>query len=105
MEGRAQLPAEDVRKGCEIVSLRIHVERAIGRIKNFTILKETLPLFYVEDCKSDCTGVCMASQLSAIPPPSGDMEEVDTYFANLSNEDSDYDADTELSDEEIKIFL
>lgn len=36
-----------------------------------------------------------------IPPPLGDMEEVDTYFANLSNEDSDYDADTELGDEEI----
>ena len=34
-----------------------------------------------------------------IPPPSGDME-VNTYFANLSNEDSDYDADTELSDDE-----
>lgn len=40
-------------------------------------------------------------QLVLIPPPSGDMEEVDTYFTNLSNEDSDYDADTELSDEEI----
>ena len=33
MEGRRQLPAEEVRKGRKIASLRIHVERAIGRIK------------------------------------------------------------------------
>ena len=44
MEGRQQLPAEDVRVGRSIATLRIHVERAIGRIKNFSILKETIPL-------------------------------------------------------------
>ena len=43
MEYRSQIPAEDIRKGCKIVSLRIQVERAIRRIKNFTILKGTLP--------------------------------------------------------------
>ena len=42
MEGRRQLPAE-VKSG-RIASLRIHVERAIGRIKNFSILKNTLPI-------------------------------------------------------------
>ena len=42
MEYRSQNPAEDIRKGCKIASLRIHVERAIRRIKNFTILKGTL---------------------------------------------------------------
>ena len=36
-------------------------------------------------------------QLVPIPPPSG---EVDAYFANLSNEDPNYDADTELRVEE-----
>ena len=44
MEGRQQLPAEDVRIGRSIASLRIHVERAIGRIKSFSILKETIPI-------------------------------------------------------------
>jgi len=44
MEGRKQLPAEEVLKGRQIASVRIHVERAIGRIKNFSILKEMLPL-------------------------------------------------------------
>ena len=44
MEGRQQLPAEEVQKGRKIASLRIHVERAIGRMKNFTILKGTIPI-------------------------------------------------------------
>lgn len=44
MEGRAQLRVEDVRKGRKIASLRIRVERAIGKIKNFIILKGTSPL-------------------------------------------------------------
>jgi len=43
MEGRQQLPAEEVPQGRNIASLRIYVERAIGRIKTFNILKGTLP--------------------------------------------------------------
>lgn len=37
-------PANEVKCGRKIASLRIHVERAIGRIKNYAILKGTLPL-------------------------------------------------------------
>ena len=45
MEGRAKLPAAEVSAGRRIIaSLRIHVERVIGWIKNFTILKGTVPL-------------------------------------------------------------
>ena len=44
MEGRKQLPAEEVQEGQNIASLRIHVERAIGRLKNFGILSGTIPL-------------------------------------------------------------
>ncbi len=44
MEGRQQLPAEEIQRGRRIAALRIHVERVIGRIKNFAILKGTLPI-------------------------------------------------------------
>ena len=44
MEGRSQLPASQVQEGRKIASLRIHVERAIGRVKNYSILKGTFPI-------------------------------------------------------------
>ena len=44
MEGRSQLPPEDVQHGRSIASLRIHVERAIGRMKQFKILTNVFPL-------------------------------------------------------------
>ncbi|KAL5515862.1 hypothetical protein EMCRGX_G001100 [Ephydatia muelleri] len=44
MEGRQQLSADEVQQGWSIESCRIHVERAIGRIKSFNILKNTLPI-------------------------------------------------------------
>lgn len=103
MEGQPQLPAKDVRKGHKIASLRIHVERAIGRIKNFTILKGTLPLS-MSRIANQIVQVCawlVNFQPVLIPPPSVDMDEVDTYFFNISNDKSDYDADTELSDDEM----
>ena len=44
LEDQKQLPSSKVQEGCTIASLRIHVERAIGRVKNYTILKSPLPL-------------------------------------------------------------
>ena len=44
MEGRGQLPADEVETGRTITSLRIHVERAIGRMKLYSILKGVFPL-------------------------------------------------------------
>jgi hypothetical protein len=38
MEGHKQLPANEVQNGREIASLKIHVERAIGRMKTYSIL-------------------------------------------------------------------
>ena len=44
-EERMHLPADEVKKGRQIASLRIHVEHAIGRVKQFGILKDLfLPL-------------------------------------------------------------
>ena len=71
MEGRQQLPPEEVQEGRKIASLRIHVERAIGRIKNFSILKGTLPL-----CMARLANqiVCVCAWLTnfqpALVPPS-----------------------------------
>ena len=38
MEGCAQLSLKEVQEGRKIASVRIHVERAVGRMKNFAIL-------------------------------------------------------------------
>ena len=48
LEGRKQLPAEEVKKGRQIASVQIHVEHAIGRIKNFSILKGNFPLSMIQ---------------------------------------------------------
>ena len=46
MEGRQQLPANEVQEGRHIAPPRIHVESVIGRIKSFatSILKQTPPI-------------------------------------------------------------
>ena len=44
LDGRQQLPYEEIEAGRKIASLRSHVERAIGRIKTYKILKSTIPL-------------------------------------------------------------
>ena len=44
MEERQQLSAEQVTAGRKIALLRIHVERAIGRIKSYAILRKVLPI-------------------------------------------------------------
>ena len=46
LDGR-QLPADEVKRGRQIVSLRIHVERGIGQIKQFAILQRNFPLSVV----------------------------------------------------------
>lgn len=44
MENRQQLSTEEVQLGRKIASLHIHVERAIGRIKNYRIIGITFPV-------------------------------------------------------------
>jgi len=45
--GSDQMPAEDVVKTQEIASLRIHIERAINKIKNFHIWDRVIPLHQI----------------------------------------------------------
>lgn len=51
-----QMPAEDVIKTQEIASLRIHVERAINKIKNFLIFDGVIPI----------SQFCIANQMRCV---------------------------------------
>ena len=95
MEGRTQLPASEVKIGRKIASLRIHMKRAIGRVKNFAILNETLPISVARLADQIVTvcAVLVNFQPVLIPPLSADLRDVEEYFAMLS----DYDADSETS--------
>lgn len=100
MEGRQQLPSTDVQLGRSIASLRIHVERAIGRIKQFAILQGTFPLSMIRLVNQI---VCICAwltnfHLSLIPPPTKQTEDVDNYF--LSLEDCSSDCLSDSSNEE-----
>ena len=44
LDGQPQLSAEDEAKTRKIASVRVHVERAIARIKNYRILRQVIPL-------------------------------------------------------------
>ena len=93
MEGRKQLPTDQVKEGRKITSLRIHVERAIGRIKTFRILQETIPNTLAR-LTNQIVHVC--AYLSnfhpgLVPPPEVTSEsEVESYFdtyVDCSSED------------------
>ena len=98
LEGRTQLSASEVQQTRHIASVRIHVERCIGRIKNFSILKSSLPLTLAR-LANQIVCVCAwltAFQPSLVPLPESQSDidsdtEVDNYFESLF--DSDYDAD------------
>lgn len=56
---RKQLPGLDVERVRQLSALRIHIERAIERVKIFRILKNTIPLTLVP-LSSDILKVCCA---------------------------------------------
>lgn len=100
LEGQKQLPAEKVQEGRTISSLRIHVERAIGKIKNYSILKETIPINLAR-LTNQIVHVCAFLsnfQPALVPPPELTSEaDVDEYFASqqLSLSDSETSAGSE----------
>ena len=99
MEGRQQLPAEEVQEGRCIASVRIHVERAIGRVKTFAILKQTLPISLAR-LSNQIVFVCayltnfmpvLLSSESSMPTTADDdveLDDVDNYFEDLADSDS-----------------
>ena len=59
--GKKQMTAKDVEKTKVVANLRIHVERAIERIKRFRLLKYTLPISLLplaDDIIQACAGLC-----------------------------------------------
>lgn len=97
MEGRAQLPSEEVETGRRIASLRIHVERAIGRIKTYRILTSTLP---ISMARLSNQIVCVCAFLSnfhpaLVPLPPKDLTDseadADEYFEQLNETDTEED--------------
>lgn len=94
MEGRKQLPSKEIKEGRRIASLRIHVERAIGRIKAFSILKQSLPISLAR-LSNQIVYVCafLSNFKPVLVPPESPLQaqneaEVDDYFAHLSDCDS-----------------
>ena len=98
LDGR-QLPADEVNCGRQIASLRIHVERTIGRIKQFAILQGNFPLSMVRQVNQI---VCVCAWLTnfqpaLIPPPhtSSENAEVKEYFNTLESESDFVSADSD----------
>ena len=96
MEGRQQLPSDEVQEGRRIASVRIHVERAIGRIKTFSILQQTLPISLsriTNQIVFVCTYLSNFKPALVLPETLGSgcssELEVDDYFEDLPY-DSDY---------------
>ena len=105
MENRSQFPAGEVQYGREIASLRIHVERAIGRIKNYRIIGSTFPITMIRIADM-IVSVCawLTNFEPVLVPPPVDIheeEDVDEYFRSVLESESDcgYDGDTDLTDE------
>ena len=100
LDGRRQLPPQEVESGRKIASLRVHVERAIGRIKTFSILKGVIPLSMARITNQT---VCICAFLAnfhpaLVPLPLTCTEsDVDKYFEQLSDCDSTSDEDSDTA--------
>ena len=62
MEGGKQLPAMEVQEGRQVACVRIHVERAIGRMKSFSILKQTVPILLARLSNQNSLCLCIFNQ-------------------------------------------
>ena len=58
-KGKRQLPANEIDTSRQLSGVRIHIERVIGRWKNFKILQSVIPVSQV-DLLDDMVNVCGA---------------------------------------------
>ena len=89
LEGKKQLSAQNVKYGRQIASLRIHVERAIGRIKNFQILKGVFQLNSAR-ILNRIVAVCayLTNFQPVLVPPSIDLSGVQAVFLECTASDA-----------------
>ena len=91
LEGRSQLPSEQVKKGRGTTSLCIHVERAIGRIKQL-ILQGSFPLSMVRlfnQVVCVCVWLTTFQPALILPPVELSDSDVEEYLHSLDDSDSD----------------
>ena len=101
MEGKQQLSAEQVSEGRKIASLRIHVERAIGRIKSYAILCQELPITMARIINQIVTVCAFLSNFkpALVPPPQTMSEdEVEGYWLELDDTDDKLESDSSCSE-------
>ena len=94
-----QLSASDVQAGRTITSLRIHVERAISRIKTYTISEGTIPISLARLTNQIvyiCAFLTNFQPVLLDFPTMHSEADVDDYFDCLS---SDSDVDSECEEE------
>ena len=98
MEGRKQLPASEIDEGRRIASLRIHVERAIGRLKTYAICRQTIPISLARLANqivyvyAFLTNFQPALVPQAPTPKESNIDsDVDDYFDYFSDVDSEQD--------------
>ena len=64
--GQDQMPMDDVQKTKDIANRRIYIENAIGRLKQFRLLKQELPISLLH-CADDIVTIC-AAVCNILPP-------------------------------------
>ena len=105
LEGHHHLPHDDIRKARHIASLRIHVERAIGRIKKFAIiLQGNFPLSMSRLANQI---VCVCAWLThlhpaLLPPPIANSEtDVEDYFQSLPSDSEMSKTDSDICESDM----
>ena len=92
LDGRMQLPAEEVQKGRRNGSLHVHVERAIGRMKIYDILKVTnifIPITIVHHINQIVCVHCMWITALVPPPEAVSESDVEDYFQDMPDDSDD----------------
>ena len=103
MEGKQQVSADVVEKGCRIASVCIHIEKTIDRIKTFLKLPITLAwlsnqIVFVCSYLSDFKPILVPPSTTTTTDTDEDVdkyfEDLDKYFEDLLDDSSE----DELSD-------
>ena len=99
MEGRKQLTAPEVSQGRKIASVRIHVERAIGRVKSFHILKHTIPITLAGLSNQIVTVCAFLSNFKPVLVPAAESRTEEEFNSNSDSDVEDYFAALSESDQ------